>query len=116
MNVLQMHWMQHRSALKPYRRDNHCVVPPIQCADGFTMSVQASACHYCSPRAMLEDGAYTAWEVWHASDYCPILFLLGHDVDDEGPLECVPTEHILACIRYHGGLTNVPAVTQEVTS
>ena len=35
-------------------------IPPIVCVDGFKISVQASSCHYCSPR---EDAAYEYYTV-----------------------------------------------------
>ena len=44
----------------------------VVCADGFSMSVQASETHYCSPR---EDGAekYTAVEVGYPNPPEPLL-------------------------------------------
>ena len=47
----------------------------VICADGFSMSVQASETHYCSPR---ETGAerYTAVEIGYPSDGEPLLMYL----------------------------------------
>lgn len=42
-------------------------VPAIECADGFTMSVQASRSHYCTPRN--DVGPYTAVEVGFPSKH-----------------------------------------------
>ena len=43
----------------------------IQCKDGFSMSVQASSGHYCSPRN--DVGPYIEVEVGYPSEYTPEL-------------------------------------------
>jgi hypothetical protein len=50
-----------KAKLAAPRKPNEFTIPRLICADGFSMSVQASQYHYCSPR---EDGAdWTAVEV-----------------------------------------------------
>lgn len=41
-------------------------MPKIFCCDGFSMSIQASQNHYCSPRE--DEGPYTAVEVGYPSE------------------------------------------------
>lgn len=80
------------------------VSAPIHCADGFEMSVQASAIHRSTPRTM--DGPWSAFEVGYPSQEEPLLTLYA---EDEGTLtetvyNYVPAEIVLAVIEKHGGL------------
>jgi hypothetical protein len=79
---------------------------PVVCADGFTMSVQASEFHYCSPRRTLKSGDYRAWEVGFPSKREPAL--LPYAEEKNKPCKtvygCVPTAIIEAVIERHGGL------------
>ena len=91
----------------------HVPHEPIVCNDGFTMSVQASSYHYCTPR---RDGAafYTSYEVGFPNA-CDTL-LMPHieepwREDDCEPFDpcdcvypCVPVETVAAIIKKHGGL------------
>lgn len=86
---------------------------PIECVDGFTMSVQASSYHYCTPRI---DNApfYTSYEVGFPSEAEPLLLphieMLYREEGEpkQDPLgsvySCVPVEVIAEVIRKHGGL------------
>lgn len=93
--------------------------PKITCADGFTMSVQASSFHYCTPR--IDNAAfYTAYEVGYPSAEEPLLLpyierRYNYDGDGDGDGEditdptdtvycCVPVEVVAQVIRKHGGL------------
>lgn len=73
--------------------------PHIRCADGFTLSVQASAGHYCSPRTS-EAVQYDTVEVGYPSAPEPLL-------DDyscgDGVYACVPTSVVQAILNKHGG-------------
>ena len=78
----------------------------IECADGFSMSVQASRFNYCTPR---EDNArmYEAVEVGFPSDYESLLVEYAEDKENyTGTVYgYVPSDVVtLVCIK-HGGVT-----------
>jgi hypothetical protein len=62
------------AAREDWALDTPDQLPPLKAADGFNVSVQASECHYCTPRK--NAGPYsnvecgypselpTAWEAW----------------------------------------------------
>lgn len=83
--------------------------PMIICMDGFKMSVQASASHYCSPRN--NDGPYSHFEVGFPSQRDSLLEKYGERIDDpENPdkvyddvYPMVPLIVVLAVISSHGG-------------
>lgn len=72
--------------------------PYIHCADGFSMSVQASAGHYCEPRNNI--GPWTAFEVGYPSQEEPLLGDNGGDT----VWGWVPATTIDAIIAKHGGI------------
>lgn len=76
------------------------VRPSIVCKDGFTMSVQASRFHWCSPR---EDEAelYTHVEVGFPSQEEETLAPYAHGEDVFG---YVPVDIVWAIIVKHGGV------------
>lgn len=69
----------------------------VVCKDGTTISVQASAFHYSTPRS--NSGPYTHVEVWCAS-VTPTEF----DYNEDGPTAQVPIELVAQFIDNHGGL------------
>jgi len=77
----------------------------ILCADGFSMSVQARAGAYCTPRV---DGAerYTEVEVGYPNRREPLLMEWAED--PSGPTETVyawvPAERITLVVAKHGGI------------
>ena len=77
----------------------------IECADGFSMSVQASKYNYCEPRI---DNAseYTAVEVGFPSDYESILAPFAEDMEDyTGTVYgFVPSQLIVDVCAKHGGV------------
>jgi len=79
----------------------------IECADGFSMSVQASKYNYCEPRI---DNAseYTAVEVGFPSDYEPMLVPWVEDPDDyTGTVYgWVPAQVIVDVCAKHGGVVS----------
>ena len=79
------------------------VNPLLVCADGFSMSVQASARHFCEPRTNW--GPYTQMEVGNASPEEPLL-LPFQDEPYFSPdrYDNVPVEVIHKIIAKHGGL------------
>ena len=78
-------------------------VPEIHCIDGFTMSVQASSGHYCSPRS--DEGPYTSVEVGFPNREEPLL--MRYAEDETCPTETVygwvPLEVVQAVVESHGG-------------
>jgi hypothetical protein len=79
---------------------------PIKCADGFTMSVQASAYHYCSPR-ITGLTIYNNYEIGYPSEAEPLLMPYAEDA--EHPTDTVygyvPMQVLADVIAKHGGVT-----------
>lgn len=79
-----------------------CHKPPtdlVKCADGTTLSVQASGGHYCTPRD--NQGPYTAVEVW-----CVSSDVTEFEYSEEDPSAYVPIEDVVRFIDNHGGMVN----------
>jgi len=74
------------------------------CVDGFTMSVQASATHYCSPRT--DDGPWSAVEVGFPSRIEPLLWDYAEMPGDwtNTVYGYVPFDVVAAIIELHGGM------------
>ena len=79
---------------------------PVKCADGFTMSVQASKTNYNSPRD--DVGPYTAVEVGFPSSYDYYLheFAENPDKPTETVYGWVPADTVMMCIEAHGGMVS----------
>lgn len=77
----------------------------VKCADGFSMSVQASEGHYCSPR-VTGLGFYNSYEVGFPSEREGLLMPYAQDA--ECPTETVygwvPASIIATVIAKHGGV------------
>ena len=81
----------------------------ITCADGFGLSIQASASHYCSPKSNF--GPYDAVEVGYPSEQPPDEWAEYYDGsisdfdngDATGIFGYVPVEMVEALIEAHGG-------------
>lgn len=75
----------------------------VSCADGFTMSVQASARHYCTPKSNY--GPWTSVEVGYPSKLDMLLWPYADDPSDptETVYGYVPSQIILAVVEAHGG-------------
>lgn len=81
---------------------------PIECADGFTISVQASSMHMCHPRD--DTGPYTHVEIGYPSSIEPLLFsYVDFLTTEENPswteavYPHVPIELAAAILELHGG-------------
>lgn len=61
--------------------------PEAVCADGFTLSIQASGMHYCIPNEDLSDGNYSKVELSYLSE--EVEEFLPFAEDDEAPLATV---------------------------
>ena len=80
------------------------VVEPLECVDGFQISVQASSSHYCTPRE-----AHWPWvevECGYPSQDAPELeeWKDGDDSDGESVFAYVPAHVVEALIASHGGV------------
>ncbi len=76
------------------------VAASVRCADGTTMSVQASEHAYCSPRTNF--GPYTQVEVWRCGEV-PAWAEYG---DGEEPYAYLPIELVVEEIDRRGGFAN----------
>jgi hypothetical protein len=82
------------------------ILPRIKCVDGFELSVQGSAGHYCRPR---EDGCeYYEVEVGYPSEMVPEF--MKYAETPENPTDTVygwvPIETVEAIVVQHGGIEN----------
>lgn len=77
----------------------------IKCVDGFAMSVQASDCHYSTPRVR-GLGFYNTYEVGFPSEAEPLL--MPYAEDEDNPTSTVygyvPVQIIVDVIAKHGGV------------
>ena len=78
----------------------------IKCADGFSMSVQASRGSYCSPRD--DSGPYDSVEVGFPSSFD--VYLHEYAEDPDKPTDTVygwvPADTVIMCIDAHGGMVS----------
>ena len=76
----------------------------ITCKDGFSVSIQASARHYCRPRT--DEGPWTHVELGFPNQCDPMIEPYAEDADD--PLHtvypCVPIDLVERLIESHGGI------------
>jgi len=95
-SIIEIHQTLERNGLVTKR--------PIVCSDGFTMSVQASSAHYCSPRE--DNGPHYAFEVGFPTEEEALLIRYAEDPDNptETVYAWVPAEVIDAVIAKHGGI------------
>jgi len=80
------------------------VLPPIVCADGCSLSVQASEFHHCLPRNLT--GPYTHVEVGFPSSPVPNSWI---EYADSGEIDSdvfayVPIKLVVDFINSHGGV------------
>lgn len=78
-------------------------VPKVVCVDGYSMSVQASAHHYCFPRQ--DVGPWETVEVGFPSRIEPLLFEYAEEPGawTDTVYSYVPIELVAAVIELHGG-------------
>lgn len=90
----------------PVERRDYAVVPAVVCKDGFSLSIQASKTHYCSPR----DSSGPYWQVevgYPAKNGEPYrlvsLMEWAEDKHCKGVFGYVPVEKVEAIVNKHGG-------------
>lgn len=78
----------------------------MRCADGATLSVQASSLHNCTPKS--DTGPWEAVEVWciRGPKGNNVSITRWNEWSDgrQGPYNRVPTRLVNAFIKRHGGL------------
>ena len=79
-------------------------VPLIVCNDGFTMSVQASSGHYCSPRN--DTGPWSSVEIGYPNKIKPLLWDYAEEPGrwTETVYGYVPIEIAGLVVELHGGI------------
>ena len=82
--------------------------PIIKCKDGFTISVQANECTYCTPRSDYPDTPYTAVECGYPSS-TPLTKELRKFAEEphkytETVYGWVPIDVVLTELAAHGGI------------
>lgn len=77
----------------------------LVCADGFSVSVQASEFHYCNPRR--NEGPHSSFELGYPSAH-PGDDVMAYVEDAETPLDTVyayvPYGVVMAMLNSHGGI------------
>lgn len=81
--------------------------PAIYCADGFQMSVQASAYHYCEPRTNLSDCNYEEVEIGFPSIEESLIMDYAENPDNPTGTVYgwVPISVVDEVLIKHGGIT-----------
>lgn len=94
----------------------HATLPiaAVVCADGFTISVQASRYHYCAPRE--NDGPWTNVECGFPSEAAPAIedYKDGDDNDCESVFAGVPIELVEKLIASHGGMVIAESPAEQL--
>lgn len=85
--------------------DEWCIRKPVVCADGFTISIQASSAHYSTPRAKAR--AYKACELGYPSEPDDLIkeYADGENYTDT-VYGWVPAKVIQALLEKHGGIVS----------
>ena len=90
-------------------------LPRVECADGFSFSMQASDGHYCTPRD--NNGSYTAVELGYPSSEDSLIsefaeiYKENHDLTD-AVYPYVPSDIVIKLVEKHGGVAdNTPRIS-----
>lgn len=70
------------------------------CKDGFSLSIQAGRCFYCSPRETRKDGRYHSVEIGYPSSREEML----EPYEEDGIYPYVPMETAEETVKKHGGI------------
>lgn len=92
---------------RTWNGDRLCIRPVTECADGFTISVQASEYHYCSPR-ITGANQYEKVELGFPNMEEPLIADYAEDSDDliHTVYRYVPIEVVNKLIEKHSGIVN----------
>lgn len=107
MNAVLDYFNKAHAAFRATNKESYggfVLAPPIVCADGFEISVQASAGHYCAPRN--SQGPWTEVECGFPSEDVPTLSAHkdGDDEDTKSVFGWTPIELVNELIASHGGI------------
>jgi len=88
------------------RRSARGVLPPLCCADGFKLSVQAGSSLYCTPRS--DVGPWTHVEVGYPSRVEPLLWSYAEIPGDwtNTVYPYTPAEVVAAVVELHDGFAD----------
>lgn len=90
-----------------YGVETQKVRKPAVCADGTTLSIQASETHYCKPRVNSnKTDFYYAIEVWCVSKEVPSSWNQYGDAE-ENPFAYIPIELVQEFVDSCGGIVGV---------
>lgn len=85
----------------------HAHISRVKCADGYSISIQASSGHYCMPRETLQDAhGYSAFELGYpsASDDALLEYAEEPETPTDTVYPYVPRKIIEKVIASHGGI------------
>lgn len=76
------------------------------CSDGFSISIQGSRCHYCSPKLDLDDGNYESLELGFPSESDSLIIKYADHptVPTKSIYAYVPMNTVETLIEKHGGI------------
>ena len=88
----------------------------VVCKDGFSMSVQASINHYCSPKLNGKNNTYSSVEIGFPSEIEELLIEYAENPDKptKTVYAYVPAKLILDVIEKHGGMVGVELPKLEI--
>lgn len=81
-------------------------IPPLVCADGLSVSVQASEGHYCHPKS--NSGPWSEYEILVNKNHAEgLLAWRSDDFRDDVVCAFVPSNVLVNFINEHGGVIDV---------
>lgn len=83
--------------------------PRVECGDGFSISIQASALHYCTPETSAENTEYTNVELAYPNepDDAILPFAENFDNPTSSVYTQVPVVLVEELLKKHGGITRI---------
>lgn len=96
---------------KTYKGSERVIIrkPRVTCNDGFSVSIQASSCHYCEPRETFcpkGSRTYTTVELGFPSEADDLIMDYAEDKDipTDAVYGWVPVGVVAELIKKHGGI------------
>lgn len=83
---------------------NGFICRPVKCKDGFTISIQGSEYHYCTPKR--RSAYYEELEMGFPSEHEPLLDMYAEypETPKETIYAYVPVELVEEILKKHGGI------------
>ena len=108
MSVIKKYWTENVEITKLGSGSTYSKCPRIECADGFTMSVQAGEGLYSTPRSYIESGDYSSFEIGFPSEREDLIMEYIDGDEETDPTDTVygyvPIDAVDAVIEKHGGI------------